>query len=372
MSAEIERTPLPDRLSRREFLRSAAVGSSALLSAYLLACGNGKSTPTPTPGTPAFLDMVPTPPTTDLSWEQIVASGTLPAPRRDHSLVTDGQLLYAFGGRSGETMGDLWSFDLASSTWTELAPTGPSARFGHNAIWDEQGARMIVFGGQDGASFFNDTWAFQPGAGWAQLAQGGAAPDARYGAGGCYDPTGRMFITHGFTDSGRFDDTWALDLASGSWSNITPEGDVPVPRCLIRAVYDPVQIRIFIFGGQTTDTPFLDDLWSYSLSSDWRTLERDPKPTARNLYAMVFDADRLHMLMLGGNTPAGPSSEIWVYEAGSERWAQAEAANAGPSPRHSHDAVWLPDSRSMVLFGGNDGNADLNELWKLTDKATGV
>jgi hypothetical protein len=178
-----------------------------------------------------------------------------------------------------------------------------------------------------------------------------------------------MFVTHGFSDTGRFDDTWAPDLATDTWSNITPQGNRPLRRCLIDATWDPVQQRIFIFGGQSTETPFLDDLWSYSLSSNWRPLERDPKPPPRNLYSAIFDVARLHVLIFGGNTPAGPTHEMWLYEAGSERWSQPTAAGAPISARHSHDAVWLPDQRSMIVFGGNNGTEDLNDLWRLTDSS---
>jgi len=314
-----------------------------------------------------------------LPWRQIAPSGTLPPPRRDHSLVSDGERLVLFGGRGESVLGDLWSSDLdgkrrpQAPAWTEItAEGGPSARFGHNAIWDEQGARMIVFGGQDSGSFFGDAWAFEPAAGtWTAFdvnIDASPRPEPRYGAGGAYDPAGRMLITHGFTDTGRFDDTWALDLAGQAWTDISPEGERPVERCLMRAVWDPAQQRLFTFGGQTTETPFLGDLWSL-MGGRWRELPRQPAPSPRNFYAMVYDEQSPFIIIFGGRTEAGPANDLWFFNAAEEYWTQAFAADA-PSPRFGHDGVWLPETRTLLVFGGNDGSSDLNDLWELNVAAS--
>lgn len=371
---------LPHRLSRRAFLRSAALGASGLLGAYFLGCGEEEVAqvgPAPTFTAPPGLPIRGTPVPQALRWRQIAPSGALPPARRDHSLVSDGERLVLFGGRGESVLGDLWSYDLDGKrrpqppAWTELTiQGGPSARFGHNATWDEQRARMILFGGQaaDG-SFFNDTWSFDPAAGvWARLAEGGTAPAARYGAAAALDPEGRLLITHGFTDTGRFDDTWQLDLASQTWLDVSPEGERPVERCLMRAVWDPAQQRLFIFGGQTTETPFLGDLWSFT-GGRWRELPRQPAPPPRNFYAMVYDEQSPFIIVFGGRTEGGPMNDLWFFNAAEEYWTQAFAADA-PSPRFGHDSVWLPENRTLLVFGGNDGSSDLNDLWELNVTAS--
>jgi hypothetical protein len=349
------------RLSRREFL---AAGGSSLLGAYLLACGDGDGASDPT-ATGAVTQPSPRTEPGAMRWRRIEPSGETPPPRRDHALVGDDQQLFLFGGRSADPMADLWSYDVASNAWTQAASEGgPSARFGHNAGWDGNRRRLIVFGGQaGGATFFNDTWEFDPASlTWTQLDAGDVAPNPRYGAGGTLDMTGRLIITHGFTNDGRFNDTWGL--LGGSWSNITPAGDKPVERCLMRAVWDEVRQRILIFGGQTNETPFLDDLWAAG-PSGWARLNRTPHPSARTFYAMVQDNTINRTILFGGNTEDGPVNDVWVFDSEDEFWTQLTIDGDAPGPRQGHDAVWLHETGRMLTFGGRGDGQDLNELWEL-------
>ncbi len=283
--------------------------------------------------------------------------------------MTAGERLYLFGGRGEGELADLWSYDLAAGAWSQLATDGgPSARHGHNAVWDVEQGRMVLFGGPAGSAFFNDLWQFDPATNrWAELSTGASVPAARYGAGGAFDPAGggRMLVTHGFTTTGRFDDTWQYDLAGQSWTEISPGGERPVERCLMRAVWDSTADRLLIFGGQTTATPFLGDLWALGVAG-WGEIVADPKPSASNLYATVFDDDRRRLLLFGGKTEQGPANDLWLFNSADESWDQPPVEDAGPSARFSHDAVWLADERSFVVFGGNDGSADLNDLWELS------
>jgi len=133
---------------------SASVSESVPPSATDTGAPSPAETPQPTPGS------------TDgaaLAWSRLDASG--PAAREDHTWTADtsGGVAYLFGGRDGATaFGDLWAFDLAADSWTELAPdSSPPARFGHEAAWVED-IGLVIFAGQAGPTFFNDLWAYDP------------------------------------------------------------------------------------------------------------------------------------------------------------------------------------------------------------------
>ncbi len=363
------------RLSRRALLRGAALGGSGLLGAYLLGCGDGKGKPA---ATATRLAGSATPTSGTLSWRRVNAIGSgansdeFPAPRRDHSAVWDGSHLYVFGGRSGDrTLGDLWAFGTwaQESQWNNKlqANEGPPARFGHNAVWDAQRGRMIIFGGQNGSTFYNDVWDFEPATGrWTSNIRSGiqAAPQPRYGAGAAYDEAGHLVITHGFTTEGRFDDTWQRDLALTSWQDVSPQGTRPIERCLMRAVWDSTAKRLLMFGGQTTSTPFLGDLWALS-SAGWTELKAEPRPSPRNFYAMAFADQAGQAFLVGGRTDQGPANDLWLFDSASDSWNQPSVAGEPPSARYGHDAAWLGGGLSLFVFGGNDGSADLNDLWQL-------
>ena len=357
-------------------------GGAGLLAAYAVGCNNESGRqptpastrlPAPTEGTtPAA---VPTEtPLAGPRWRQLTSSGMQPPPRRDHSLVAVGQRqLFVFGGRSSGPLGDLWSFDMIEGSWTQVqAPDGPPARFGHNAVYDGVNGRMVVFGGQSaGGAFFDDIWAFHMafdvvGVGtWARLKSGEVGPSARYGAAGALDPTGRLLISHGFTDAGRFDDTWGFDLAGESWTEASPQGARPLERCLMRSVWDPSSGRLLMFGGQSTGIPFLGDLWELT-EDGWFERTAEPKPSPRNFYAMAFDDEGGRLLLFGGSTQDGPANDLWQLDSASNIWSEESPEGEAPSARFGHDAVWMPDRRSLVVFGGRDGSQDLNDLWELS------
>lgn len=63
-----------------------------------------------------------------------------PLKRGAHEIIAYNDLLYIFGGSakiSGELYDDLWSYNIASKEWTEIAPKSatdawPNARLGFN------------------------------------------------------------------------------------------------------------------------------------------------------------------------------------------------------------------------------------------------
>lgn len=146
-----------------------------------------------------------------------------PAAHRDHSLTLnpDDGLVYLFGGRTaGVADNELWMYHPKSASWQEApaSGTGPPPRFAHNAMYDRAGKGFFVTLGQgNGSVFSSDVWAYDGGS-WTQLDEPYAErPAIRYGSGGALDPdANRLLITHGFTDVGRFDDTWAFDLGTGA------------------------------------------------------------------------------------------------------------------------------------------------------------
>jgi hypothetical protein len=192
----------------------------------------GKAVPTstalPAPLTPLPSAAVATPvPPRAASWEPITPVNAGPAPRYDHTALLDpvrGRLVI-FGGRDTQAFGDTWIFDLAARTWRQVSGAGPPARFGHGVVYDGAHRRMLLVMGQ-GASFYNDAWAFDLEAEtWTELKASQIGPDQprpRYGQSAALDDQGRVFISHGFSDEGRFDDTWVFDPATARFSKVSP------------------------------------------------------------------------------------------------------------------------------------------------------
>ncbi|KAK7102658.1 hypothetical protein V1264_020848 [Littorina saxatilis] len=88
-----------------------------------------------------------------MAWDLPVVEGTPPPPRESHTCVSytdkDGRRprLIIYGGMSGCRLGDLWQYDVESTTWTKPSIQGipPLPRSLHSST--VIGNRMFVFGG---------------------------------------------------------------------------------------------------------------------------------------------------------------------------------------------------------------------------------
>jgi hypothetical protein len=308
----------------------------------------------------------PTPTATPepLAWRDLGLEG--PAAREDHTWTLDpaGATAYLFGGRDGATVhGDLWAYDMATEAWSRLeVESGPAPRFGHEAIWvDDVG--LVIFAGQAGTTFFSDLWAFDPNDGtWRALPSAGDAPLARYGTCAGIGPDGRLWISHGFTSDGtRFADTRVYDFGSGTWSDETPPGEVPVSRCL-HGCWWTDDGELALFGGQTTGVTALDDRWLLG-DDGWIRVE-GTAPPARNLYGRA----RLDgaMLVFGGQAlDGGRLDDLWVLaDDGGD--AIELVADARPPGRSGAEMVVDVPRGRVILFGGLGADGALDDTWALT------
>jgi len=121
---------------------------------------------------------------------------------------------------------------------------------------------------------------------WVQLSGNSSGPSPRYGHSATYDSErDRIVISHGFTsEEGRFDDTWAFDLANNSWRDISPASTRQLRRCLHHAVYVPLSDEMLLDGSCSGGFgPCAEgDLWSFELANNrWAEITSNPRPARR-------------------------------------------------------------------------------------------
>jgi len=300
-----------------------------------------------------------------LRWSLATASGAAPSPRIDAPVAYDsvGRQIFVFGGldASGDR-NDLWAYSVDHQQWTQINPSGtpPNPRHGHTATLDPVRRRIIVIAGQ-GAGFFGDVWAYDIRASaWTQLGGNSGGPSPRYGHSSIYDAKrDRIVISHGFTsEQGRYDDTWAFDLVSNSWREISPANPRPLRRCLHHAVYVAQSDQMLLYGGCSSGYGPCPqgDLWSFDLAKNqWTQIVTSVNPAPRQRYGMVFDDNRKRLVLFGGL--GGPAfSDTWEYDPASSAWSQIAPAGDAPTARYRLEATFASDLGTGFFFGGQTTN----------------
>jgi hypothetical protein len=127
---------------------------------------------------------------------------------------------------------------------------------------------MVIVGGVYN-DFYNDAWALNLTPGnehWESLPTSGTPPDARAGfASGFVLDDRKFYVTAGWggTCDPRY--VYALDVASMTWNELLPPGQVPSRRRNPACAYDPFNGNLLVFSGDDTggwdpvedSTPFL-------------------------------------------------------------------------------------------------------------------
>ncbi len=348
-----------------------AFSLSALGSSALAQTGTAVD-PSPSPETTTTA-VESTEPTLDFvapKWRKITPAGG-PAGREDHTWTVDadGRFAYLFGGRDGgREFGDLWRYDLASDTWKRISPKGkkPQPRFGHNAVWVD-GLGMVVFAGQLGDDFFDDLWVFDAGKNrWRELPAKGQVPKRRYGSCMVVGPDGRLWISHGFTTSGRFDDTRAYNLKTERWAVITPDGNKPGERCL-HECFTSLAGDLVLYGGQDDGNFALGDLWSMGKDRTWSQHD-DPQAKWRRLYG-VTEAGAYAYVFGGAGEDNAELADLWRVDRETLDFTRQRVEGNHPAARFASTLITDAERGRLVLFGGQAANGAKSDVWELVETA---
>lgn len=256
---------------------------------------------------------------------------------------------------------------------------GPSARFGHTAVYDSADTRMVVFGGAQGVATpppcLNDAYVLENAtdvggqSSWIKLSPSGSSPPARYSHTAVYDPTTNAMMVFAGNNCGStyFNDVWVLQNANGiggtpAWTQLSPTGTPPAARAFTSAVYDPASNRMIVFGG--TNSTLFNDAWvltnanGHGGSPSWIHLTPSGQaPSPRYGHSAVYDTANNLMIVYGGDTGKTQVGDTWVLSnanglGGTPAWTLTVSGSGNSPQRALHTAVYDPSSNKMIIFGG--------------------
>jgi hypothetical protein len=224
---------------------------------------------------------------------------------------------------------------------------------------------LVVFGGQSRSGFLNDLWAFQPDTlEWRALRAAGRGPAQRYGTCAALGTDGLLWISHGFTSDGRFDDTWAYDFTTGRWTDRTPAGERPVVRCLHDCAWSTGG-RFVLYGGQTNGKPALGDLWALDVEAGSWSRQAAPAPPPRALPA-VASLDGTAWIVGGRGSDGEELADAWRLDLLTLAFTEMLPLE-GDRPTARSGAALVADKAGgrLLLFGGEGERSRLDDLWAL-------
>jgi hypothetical protein len=267
---------------------------------------------------------------------------------------------------------------VAPPTWLELSPSlfPPVARYGQSAIMDSAHDIMTIFGGSDWTLGLNDTWILAGADGkrgtpaWYQLATVGAPPVGSY-SNGMYDPTSdRMIIYGGATGT----DVWVLTNANAqsavkpTWTQLKTAATVEnVPSVLTgyeQCTYDPVR-NVMMAYDSTAGVWVLTHANGLGGMPTWTLLKTSgTEPSGRSAFTTVYDPTSNRMIVFGGQGGRVDFNDMWALtnangQSGTPAWIQLKTGTATkPAPRSGHTAVYDPANDAMTIFSGIGQPAD--------------
>jgi hypothetical protein len=183
-------------------------------------------------------------------------------------------------------------------------------------------------------------------------------------------------------------------VASPSWTLLSPTGlKYPLFRSGSTTVYDPSSNRIILFAGASDNVgnPRRNDVWVQTNANGlggtgaWSNLIPNGvagSPQVRSNHSAVYDIANNRMIIYGG-CGAVPTSNgclpiadnVWVLSnangvGGTPSWTQLFPTGGPPPARQGHQAVYDPNTNSMIVWAGQDGGGSVcstfPDVWVLS------
>lgn len=256
---------------------------------------------------------------------------------------------------------DTWAYDASTDSYFNMSPiVTPAIKSMGDMVYDSQSDVCVMFGGLEdpmAATPTAETWLYDFNSNTWTNASPSAAPPVRYVNRMAYDSkSDRTILFGGYDGSLLLGDTWAYDVESNTWEEMSPTLS-PDGRVDHMMTYDWESDRVILFGGQTTiSLGQTNDTWAYDYDTDtWQEMSPTTAPPSRAITSMAYDNESDTIVLFGGFGESGVNlDDTWLYDYNSDTWTQA-TPSTHPSARFRHKAVYDSKSDTVIIFGGING-----------------
>jgi N-acetylneuraminic acid mutarotase len=199
--------------------------------------------------------------------------------------------------------------------------------------------------------------------------------------------TSRVILYGGQSRAGTFEDTWAFDSATGTWTDLHPTMNAWMDFGDHRPmVYDSNSKRVLMFEGWNGCL----DAWAYDPAANtwtkfypsetgsgpsWDNAGGYSTNTPPNRWGktMVYEPVLQKVVLFGGGTAGSEDVEakfyadMWALDLSAKTWDMLQRPDepgvTAPPGRLWHSMVFDSKSGTMLVFGGEGENGCLDDLW---------
>ena len=150
--------------------------------------------------------------------------------------------------------------------------------------------------------------------------------------------------------------TLALDPATNGWTDLKPASPPTTCRTVAWAsmCYDPVGDSVLLFGGGLATNPAGGaPTWIYDCAANaWRRPKLDVEPPLRCNAPIVYDAANKAMVLFGGYDQSAALNDTWVYRCAEGRW-EPRRPKVAPPPMYAPAAAAVPGGGKTIVCGND-------------------
>jgi len=268
---------------------------------------------------------------------------------------------------------DTWVFDAAQNSWSEIATNTPSCDRGWGIKYHPPTNQFYIFCGQLGASFTTDVWTFSMATSTYTLRSTGGITSRNTPMVAWDSKRDRFFIFGGCNSSAScfngnlLNDTYSYDPYSFSYQNLSATSPPSVRRGS-QIEYDKVNDRILLFGGaQDNGATLLGDTCVYDpILNSWSCSTPANSPSCNGYEGSFTYAESMQAVILfGGRNGASCADLRSLVGNPTATWTQLSQGTS-PTARGAHGTIYDQRRNRLVLYGGRQcPGATCFDMWEL-------
>jgi len=270
--------------------------------------------------------------------------------------------------------GDLWSYKPTTNTWTKIETTNPPPpRFNHMLTYIPTTHQLFLYGGWSTNDKTDDTWTYDiETSTWTQL-HPADHPSHRSDASIAYDPTQDAIILYsGFLqDNSHTQDTWTYSFTEQNWIQQHPTNTPLGQYGHYMITTNDDQLLMYPghwtinAGGITINHGYGGNIWQYDTAEEtWTEHQTAPNPPGRYWGQVTYDSTENRIILNGGHGTVD-YDDTWLYTIDTQTWSQINSP-LNPPPRGCAAIAYDPENHIAVLYGGfSENGQSLSDTWIL-------